>query len=179
MKTCRKCSQNFSDNFDFCTICGEPLQNISSNKKKILYIPWLFLIMAILSIGVILIVYIFNENKSFSDTRQLIEDYKTDKIVSDMLATPDTSDIEIVDGWKWERDGNYIYIRGSVKNVSEKVISYFEITADFLNTNGDIIDSDMTNDGDELQPNTSRKFEIMHKYDSKFKKVKLRISDIS
>lgn len=44
-----------------------------------------------------------------------------------------------------KRDGNYIYIPGSVTNVSfGKMISYFEVEAKFCDSKGKVIDSDWT-----------------------------------
>ena len=130
-------------------------------------------------IVVFILGYFIIEHIKFNEARKDIEDYKIQKFIDEQRTAVNTWDLDIEDGWTWEKDGNYIYIRGSVKNVGDDTISYFAVNADFLNADGDVIDSDWTNDGYELEPNESRKFEIMPEYDSSYKKVKLEVSEVS
>ncbi len=181
MKECPKCHKVYNDEYSFCNICGIGLQNKNdikeyANKNKNMILAVLIVgIVAILGIGITL-----SEQKKMQDTKQAIEDYKYEKAVQEYKSTPTTSDIKINSDWETERDGNYIYIRGSVTNVSSsKTISYFEVEAKFYDSKGNVIDSDWTNDGDELEPNETRKFEIMHKYDSSYDDIRLFIKDVN
>lgn len=83
----------------------------------------------------------------------------------------------IQSGHKLKIDGDYAYITGRVKNVSDKPISYFEIRVDYLDDDGNVLDSDYTNDGLKLNPGEQRSFEIMSKVDS-FKDYSLSIGQI-
>lgn len=179
MKWCSKCGKTVEDKYNFCTYCGVPLKSSITHHCKNIPRKWIALITVGLVIILLISAYMINENRKFNEARKAIEDYKTSKIINEYLLKPKTSDLQIEKEWIWEKDGDYIYIRGSVKNISEKTISYFKILAEFLDNNGNVIDSDWTNDGDDLKPNTSRKFEIMHRYDSNFKRVRLEVSEVS
>lgn len=71
-----------------------------------------------------------------------------------------------------------IQVTGRVKNVSDSDISYFEVRIDFKDNNGNILNSDYTNDGLLLKPNDMREFEIMSKWNNSYKQYELSIGDI-
>ena len=78
-----------------------------------------------------------------------------------------------------KKSGSYIYIKGSVTNVSRsKTIRYFEVEAKFCDNSGKVIDSDWTNDSEDLEPGETRKFEIMHKYSKDEKDIRLSVKDV-
>ena len=188
MKSCPKCNRQYTDEYSFCNVCGHELvvgdecnkvtrevnKNISKNRNQIFAIVIVALI-AVIGIGVTL-----SEQKKMKDTKQAIEDYKHEKALQEYMSTPKTSDLRINSGWTSKVKGNYIYINGSVTNISSnKTISYFEVEAKFYDAKGNVIDSDWTNDGDELEPNETRQFEIMHKYNRNIDEVKLSIGDVN
>ncbi|MBU3160410.1 hypothetical protein KPL37_11700 [Clostridium frigoris] len=41
----------------------------------------------------------------------------------------------ITDGWTWVTEGNYTYVRGSVKNIGNRVINHFEVNVKYEDTN--------------------------------------------
>jgi len=90
-----------------------------------------------------------------------------------------TKKLEIQSGYSDKIKGDYIYITGRVKNVSDTNISYFEVKCNFLDDNNQVLDSDYTNDGLTLKPREMREFEIMHKYSSDYKNYKLSIGKIN
>lgn len=179
MKECFKCHKLYNDEYSFCNICGACLQSKSDVKKY----ENKSVILAVLIVGIVVILGIgiaLSEQKKVQDTKQAIENYKYEKAVQEYKSTPTTSDIRINENWETEKDGNYIYISGSVTNESSsKTISYFEVEAKFYDSKGNVIDSDWTNDGDDLEPNETRRFEIMHKYDSSYDGVRLFIKDVN
>ncbi len=59
-----------------------------------------------------------------------------------------------------------------------KTISYFEVEAKFYDDYGNVIDSDWTNDSKDLEPGDTRQFEIMHRYNSDEKDIRLSIKDV-
>lgn len=71
--------------------------------------------------------------------------------------------IKVKDGWTWDIDGEYDYIRGSVVNTGNKPVSYWKVTARFFDKSGAEVDSDITNDGETLMPGAAKRFEIMHR----------------
>lgn len=173
MKTCNKCHESYSDDMNYCVSCGGELGSIPRRipKQKII-IAVVITFVAIVSIISIV------EAKKFSDSRKSVENDRNTRIYEDYISTPTTSDIEIEDGWTWDVDGDYIKIEGSVSNISDKTISYYEVTAEFLDSNDNAIDTDWTN-GSDVSPNSSSKFDMMYKYDRRIKNVRLKITDVS
>jgi len=74
--------------------------------------------------------------------------------------------------------GDYIYINGSVKNVSNSDINYFEVRVDFKDEDGNVLDSNYTNDRLTLKPGDKREFEIMHRWNDDYAKYQLSIGDV-
>lgn len=181
MKECPKCYKKYNDEYSFCNSCGVELQNkvnvkdyTNKNMNVIMAVVVVGLV-AILGLGITL-----SEQKKMQDTKQAIEDYKYEKIVQEYKSTPTTSDIRVNSDWNWKIDGNYIYICGSVTNTSSsKTISYFEVEAKFYDNKGNVIDSDWTNDSEDLEPNETRQFEIMHRYNSGYKNIRLSIKEVN
>lgn len=182
MKKCHKCSTKYTDEFEFCTICGAYLKKVSLNDVKERFlsnktgvIAIIILIVATSGIGMTLL-----EKKKMNDARKAIEEYKYEKAIAEYKATPITSDLKINSDWTQEKRGGYIYIKGSVTNVSRsKTISYFKVEAKFYDNKGKMIDSDWTNDATDLEPSETRKFEIMYKYDTNIYDIGLSVKEVS
>ena len=137
-------------------------------------------IIIVVAVAIIGIGITISEQKKMSDAKQAIEDYKYEKAVQEYKSSPTTSDLRVNSDWTQKKSGNYIYINGSVTNTSSsKIINYFEVEAKFYDSKGNVIDSDWTNDGEKLEPGESRKFEIMHKYDSSVDAIRLSIKDVN
>jgi hypothetical protein len=81
--------------------------------------------------------------------------------------------------WTWERDGNYTYIKGRVKNNSTYTISYFAVTASYKDENGNVLDTDYTNSGENLLPGNSKEFEIMHEYSKEYRNVSIAVTEVN
>ena len=90
-----------------------------------------------------------------------------------------TDSLKIQDGWKWTKDGDYSYVTGRVKNIGSDPISYFEVTAEYLDTAGQVLDSDYTNSGQQLNPEDMKEFEIMHENDPEYTKVQIYVNEAS
>lgn len=177
MRKCLNCKKEYQGNFDYCIICGSKLQIAERiQKTKGIYIA----IISVISVIVIILGYTFVNSVNISNTKQEIKANKYSNALQEQLSKPSTFDLRVNSGWTKEKDGNYIYIKGSVTNISStKTISYFEVGAKFYDSRGNVIDSDYTNDGTDLSPGETRKFEIMHKYDSSEKDVILTIQKVS
>ena len=171
-KRCRVCSQNYTDEYDYCPICGKPTEVKRISKGTITAI--IAIIIAAISITTVLIV----EQTKLKNQREEISNYQLEKQIEEYRNTPTKYDIEIVSGWTWHTERNYSYIEGSVKNTSSKYISYYEIEAKYLDGNNNVVDTDWTN-GTNLSPGDSQSFEIMHKYNGEYKYVRLEIRKVS
>lgn len=82
-----------------------------------------------------------------------------------------------VKGWKFELEGNYMYVHGSVENTGDKDISYYEIYAEYMDKDGKVIDSDWTN-GTDVRVGAQQRFEIMTRYDERIETCRLSIREI-
>lgn len=176
MKKCEKCGSEYSDINDYCQNCGGSLSRISHKKP----LPKLAILISLLVFAVsITIGYEIIENKRIAGIKDNLKEAQIAREIDEYIAQPKTSDLEIVKGYTYRKDGNYVYINGSVKNISEKTISYYEVEVTFFDSSGSVVDSDYTNDGQDLKSGETRKFEIMHKHDSIFDKYKLSIKNVS
>jgi len=88
--------------------------------------------------------------------------------------------LQIQEGWTWElsRSNNYSYIKGSVKNIDTKPISYFEVRAEYLDDKGNVLDTSYTNSGERINPGAQKRFEIMHKHSDDFIKARIMVSKV-
>jgi hypothetical protein len=103
-------------------------------------------------------------------------DSRFEEIKAQYMPTPPI--LVIQSDWTWDLDGNYTYVRGRVKNVGDKNIRYFEVTAEYLDSTGNVLDSDYTNSGETLRPNNMKEFEIMHKHDEEYYEVQIYVNDV-
>lgn len=171
MKKCPKCNKLYADEFSFCNTCGCSLEKHNRNVNIAVII---IAIVAILGIGLALL-----EQSKMNQTRKDIENYKYSKSLQEYRNTPTISDLTINSNWTTDHRGNYVYIKGTVtNNSSSKTISYFKIMAKFYDSYGNVINSDWTNDGDDLSPGETRPFEIMHRYDTNEVNIKLLVDEV-
>lgn len=84
--------------------------------------------------------------------------------------------LEIQDDIELKIDGDYGYITGSVKNIGREPINYFEVRCFFMDDDSQVLDSTYTNSNILLNVGDMKKFEIMHKWDDKFKLYSLSIN---
>ncbi len=174
MKICPKCKKSFSDEYSFCNNCGCGLVERSKIDSRMLIAIGGLVLVAILTIGVSV-----SEKGKIEKNKRDIENYKYKKAVEEYKSTPSTYDLIVNGDWTQEKDGNYIYIKGSVTNIStSKTISYYEVEAKFYDGMGNVIDSDWTNDSRDLEPGETRQFEMMHKYNSDEKKTILSVKEV-
>lgn len=82
--------------------------------------------------------------------------------------------MKIVDN-KWYRDGNYVYVKGRVKNTSAVPVSFVRVQAEFLNKSGEVVDSDWTYGvgAEILAPGDAKSFEIVREYSSDFARCRV------
>ena len=94
------------------------------------------------------------------------------------IAKTSSPKMKVVDGWTWSTKGNYSYVKGSVKNTSDSVISYFKVTAEYLDSRGNVVDTDYTNSGETVRPGNQKEFEIMHRENSDYDKVRVFVDEV-
>lgn len=99
------------------------------------------------------------------------------KKLSDYYSTP-SDKLEIQPGWENILDGDYRYITGRVKNVSDESITYFKLVAEFLDDKENVLDTDYTNSSETIRPGSMKEFKIMHKEQKDYGKVRLFIEEV-
>ena len=80
--------------------------------------------------------------------------------------------------WNWENERNYSYVRGRIRNDGDKIIRYFKVKAYYLDDMGNVLDTDIDNDLEDLYPGMSKEFEIMHKNNPEYKKVSVVVDEV-
>lgn len=88
------------------------------------------------------------------------------------------NNVTIVD-YNWEKEENFCYIRGRLRNDGNKTIRYFKVKAYYLDDYGNVLDTDFDNDLDDLMPGMSKEFEIMHINNPEYKRVKVEMDEVS
>lgn len=87
-----------------------------------------------------------------------------------------SKELVIIDGWTWVTEDDYTYVRGSVKNVGKKAIKYFEVNVKYKDLNKNVIDSDFTNWGGQIQPGDAKEFEIKHYLNKKYQSIDISVN---
>jgi hypothetical protein len=95
------------------------------------------------------------------------------------LPSPDTSYVSKMEIQDRDLTFNhpYMYMRGRVKNIGDKTVSYFKITAYYNDVKGNVLDTDYTNNAEDLRPGMSKEFEIMHRVSSDYADVSLVVDE--
>lgn len=179
MKKCTKCGKIYNDEeFTFCKECGSKLE-LKKQKTEKIAVSRNVIISVGLIVAIVLCFIIYDTAKT-SSTMRNIEQAKNDRVISKMLSEPNITDLEIMPNWSVSYKGDYIYVDGSIKNISKnKTIRYYKITAKYLDASGSVIDSDWTNGSGGLEPGESQKFNIMHRYSYGIRDVRLEIAEAS
>lgn len=195
---CPKCNHQIAENDKFCANCGynfnNPiLKNNNSEKKSpifqiisfvtffiSLYTPMLFLSFFILIVIGSAIISLIRKEKRWG--LSLIALFLGLFL---FIAPAITESQELlyknklsVVNWNWETERNYTYVRGRIKNNGDKIVQYFKIKALYLDNVGNVLDTDIDNSLDDLYPGMSKEFQIMHKYNSEYKRVSLMIEEV-
>lgn len=116
---------------------------------------------------------VVQRNDNEQANKQLEEEIA--ELKKELALQTEQPELEIQDDYQSKIEGNYVYITGSVKNVGNVSVSYYEIVCKFLDEKLQVLDSTYTNSGQNLEVGEMRKFEIMHKHDDRFKKYALSI----
>lgn len=161
--------------------CGTKLENYSQQQTKSITKDknMILAVAAVLLVLLGVIVIAVNDRKNIAETQDAIKDYRTQKYIEEEAAKPSVSDLYIDPSWKSYKDGNYLYIEGSVTNTSTtKEISYYEIGVKYYNSSGKVIDTDYTN-GVSLEPGDTQTFRIMHKYQYDMKDADVYVKEVN
>lgn len=80
--------------------------------------------------------------------------------------------------YTWGGGEDYDYIRGRIVNGSNKVVRYWKATAKFYDKHDNVIDTEFTNGGEQINPGSAKRFEIIHRHDPSAKTVRMLIDEV-
>lgn len=87
--------------------------------------------------------------------------------------------LAIMDGWTWNPEGKYYTkIIGKVKNVGDIDVGFFKVTAEYLDRNGNVIDTKEAADMATIRPGNQKQFEIIRENDENIAKVRLVLEEV-
>lgn len=185
MRVCPNCKEKYDDNMEYCMKCGTKLESDTGNHLSTASSGKPFDRQKMFGIGAVVIIFLIvlgiavSDQNRFKSNQDSIDNYRQQKAYEEALSKPLITDLQINPDWKHYTEGSYIYIEGTVKNISSsKHIRYYEIGVKFLDRNGNVIDTDYTN-GSDLDPYDSQEFSIMHKKNSSIAKISLYIKEVN
>ena len=82
----------------------------------------------------------------------------------------------IIVGWTWVTEGDFTHVRGSIKNIGNKEIKYFEVIVKYKDVNNNVLDSDFTNWDRKIQPGECKEFEIVHHLNIDYHSIDISVS---
>jgi hypothetical protein len=195
---CPECRKEISDTVENCPHCGYSFKPKTESKSKIekksgvfqiisivtfviaLFTPKLFLnFFVLIVVGSAIISLIRREKRWGLSFIALLLGFF-------LLILPAINEsqeilykdkVSVVD-WNWEKERNYSYIRGRIRNDGDRTISYFKIKAYYLDDYGNVLDTDIDNDLEDLLPGMSKEFEIMHKNNPDYDKVRVEVDEV-
>jgi len=85
---------------------------------------------------------------------------------------------QILDDWTWERKENVTYIKGALKNTGESPVGFFRIKAEYLDENGNVVDTDTAVHGEVIWPGHQKKFKISKLYKKNYKSVRIWVEKL-
>ncbi|GMU96905.1 zinc ribbon domain-containing protein [Ignavibacterium album] len=195
---CPQCKQEILDNDKFCANCGYQLINSNVPLKVVekrtpvfqiiafvtffisLSTPMLFLSFFVLVVIVSSIISLVRKEKRWGLSLLALF------LGLFLLLAPAINEFQEISykekvsivNWNWEQERNYSYVRGRVRNDGDKIVRYFKIKAFYLDNFGNVLDTDIDNDLDDLYPGMSKEFQIMHKNNPEYKRVSLIVEEV-
>jgi 23S rRNA-/tRNA-specific pseudouridylate synthase len=146
------------------------INNIKKHKIFTTILIFSFLIIITLSICLYKNYQKQEQAKSIDKYYQAMAEYKSTPSISNIKITNHTDHVE----------NGYIYTDVTVTNNDSNAITYFEVTAKYLDSDKTtVLDKDYVNSSETLAPNESKKVEIMHKNDISYKYVNVSVSKIN
>lgn len=119
----------------------------------------------------------FSENIHLKNIELSKKTTRLHKLIKKLPLSINSRELIIIEGWTWGTEGNYTYLRGSVKNIGNKAINHFEVNVKYEDVNKNVLDSDFTNWDRVLQPGDCKQFEIMHHLNENYHSVDISVND--
>ena len=199
---CKKCGSEVSEQSSFCAICGHDLRDIDDlnysekqeftqkidicKKTKVSY-KFMKKFSENINSAKIKLLKKTKElrkfMKKFIEKINLIRirlSKKTNELhmhIKKIAKNINSNSLVIIGGWTWVTEDNYTYVRGSVKNIGNRAIKYFEVNVKYEDVNKNVLDSDFTNWNRKVQPGESKEFEIKHHINKNYQSIDISINN--
>lgn len=118
-----------------------------------------------------------------SNLDKVVNNYKNEvsednKNVDKQLADLDKYRLIVLDTKETNYSNEYHDVKITVKNVSSENVNYVKIGLDFLNENGEIVQSDWTNDDSIIKPNAQQTLTKRISNTIKYKTINAEIQEV-
>lgn len=109
-----------------------------------------------------------------------VQEKPLDKPDDSKSETPasNTVQAEILDDWTWKRDDNLTIIEGSVLNSGTKPIGFFRVKAEYVDKDGNVVETDSAVHGEVVWPGHQKKFKISNIYANKHETVRIWVDEV-
>jgi len=85
---------------------------------------------------------------------------------------------EILDDWTWKREDNHTLIEGSLLNTGTKPIGFFRVKAEYVDKDGNVLDTDSAVHGEVVWPGHQKKFKISNVYVGNHETVRIWVDEL-
>ena len=85
---------------------------------------------------------------------------------------------EIIDDWTWKRDSNITIVEGRLKNTGSKPIGFFRIKAEYVDKDGNVLETDSAVHGEVVWPGHQKKFKISNIYAGNHETVRIWVDEL-
>ncbi len=109
------------------------------------------------------------------DNNNILEKTLTEEVTKNDSEKSGNVDAMILDNWTWERDHTLTLVKGSLHNVGNTPIGFFRIRAEYVDKDGNVVDTDIAVYGEVVWPGHQKMFKISKLYDEKHISVRIWI----
>ena len=85
----------------------------------------------------------------------------------------------ILEDWTWEKDSNFTYVNGSLENTGDIPIGFFRIRAEYVDSDGNIVDTNLAVHGEVVWPGHQKRFKISKSFAENHKSVRIWLDQLS
>ena len=114
------------------------------------------------------------------DGQTEVQEKPLDKDESALSQEENDSDVkaEILEDWTWKRDSSITLVEGSIKNTGTLPIGFFRVKAEYVDKEGNVVDTDSAVHGEVVWPGHQKKFKISNIFVKNHETVRIWVDEI-
>lgn len=112
------------------------------------------------------------------DSDEVQEKTLTEEVESSDSQIKSKPEAFILDDWTWERDNTLTVIEGRIHNVGDVPIGFFRIRAEYVDRDGNVVDTDLAVHGEVIWPGHQKMFKISKSYEKSHVSVRIWIDQV-